>query len=403
MQVLGAALYAAPLIGGVSTNQYFDGSVNRYLATGAASRYQQDANGHAWFTAPSGTAGNAITFTQAMTLTAAGNLSIGTTTPLVFNTGGSASARLLTVYNTATDAAGRGEIQIGNAATTSGQITGNLLFGCGASTTTANTVGSIYSELTASSTSTATGALVFATSNAGTQTEKMRLDSSGNLGLGVVPSAWDSGWKALQVTAGASIASNGSNSLLIHQNSYLSTGEVSRYLTSGSAASVYQQAAGQHAWYNAPSGTAGNAITFTQAMTLDANSKLSIGTTTPNGWLTVRASGAGSSSSGALASFDISGARMFGVNQNVSGSTYWGDLYCQHEDATVVTTPIYFNARFGATIAPVVGSVEIGLQATAPTLTVNSRMSFELTSNTSLKIVVRGTDGVTRSASLTLA
>jgi hypothetical protein len=39
----------------------------------------------------------------------------------------------------------------------------------------------------------------------------------------------------------------------------------------------------------------------------------------------------------------------------------------------------------------------------APTLSTNSTMSFELTSNTSLKIVVRGTDGVTRSVSLTLA
>ena len=39
----------------------------------------------------------------------------------------------------------------------------------------------------------------------------------------------------------------------------------------------------------------------------------------------------------------------------------------------------------------------------APTLSTNSTMSFELTSNTSLKIVVRGTDGTTRSVSLTLA
>ena len=40
---------------------------------------------------------------------------------------------------------------------------------------------------------------------------------------------------------------------------------------------------------------------------------------------------------------------------------------------------------------------------TAPTLATNSTLSFELTSNTSLKIVVRGTDGTTRSVSLTLA
>jgi hypothetical protein len=37
--------------------------------------------------------------------------------------------------------------------------------------------------------------------------------------------------------------------------------------------------AGTHKWYIAPSGTAGNAITFTQAMTLDANGDLAIGST----------------------------------------------------------------------------------------------------------------------------
>ena len=40
---------------------------------------------------------------------------------------------------------------------------------------------------------------------------------------------------------------------------------------------------------------------------------------------------------------------------------------------------------------------------TAPSLTTNSTMTFELTSNTSLKIFVRGSDGTTRSTTLTLA
>lgn len=49
------------------------------------------------------------------------------------------------------------------------------------------------------------------------------------------------------------------------------------------------------------------------------------------------------------------------------------------------------------------GNLITNVNGTAPTLTVNSQMAFELTSNTSLKIVVRGTDGTTRSVSLTLA
>jgi hypothetical protein len=40
-------------------------------------------------------------------------------------------------------------------------------------------------------------------------------------------------------------------------------------------------AGGAHAWFTAASGTAGNAISFTQAMTLTATSRLGIGTTAP--------------------------------------------------------------------------------------------------------------------------
>lgn len=43
------------------------------------------------------------------------------------------------------------------------------------------------------------------------------------------------------------------------------------------------------------------------------------------------------------------------------------------------------------------------VNATAPALTANSTLTYELTSDTTLKIFVRGTDGLTRSVSLTLA
>ncbi len=64
----------------VTTNCYFNGSSYIYKNTAAASYYNQNSGQHQWFTAPSGTAGNAISFTQAMTLDASGNLLVGTTT-----------------------------------------------------------------------------------------------------------------------------------------------------------------------------------------------------------------------------------------------------------------------------------------------------------------------------------
>jgi len=52
----------------------------------------------------------------------------------------------------------------------------------------------------------------------------------------------------------------------------------------------YKQISGEHQFYTAPSGTAGNAITFTQAMTLTASGQLAIGVTSAS--TTLHVSGA---------------------------------------------------------------------------------------------------------------
>jgi len=111
--------------------------------------------------------------------------------------------------------------------------------------------------------------------------EVARFDSSGNFGLGVTPSAWS--WKALQIGSfGGFFATNtGAYASYLGNNAYYNAGW--KYIAS-TAAVHYEMAGGDgaHRWYNAPSGTAGNAITFTQAMTLDANGNLGIGTTSPS-------------------------------------------------------------------------------------------------------------------------
>ena len=116
-------------------------------------------------------------------------------------------------------------------------------------------------------------------------TEAMRLDSSGNLGLGVTPSAWAS-FPAMQVGArGAFWSSTGSGSTFVSNNAYYNAGF--KYIQTG-VATAYEQGTGLHAWYTAASGTAGNAITFTQAMTLDASGNLGIRATSPNAQLTLK-------------------------------------------------------------------------------------------------------------------
>ena len=108
-------------------------------------------------------------------------------------------------------------------------------------------------------------------------------DSSGNLGLGVTPSAWSS-YKAFQVN-GAYMASTGVECELT-ANAYYNAGW-KYYNASSTPATRYLQYNGSHAWSNAVAGTAGNAITFTQAMTLDASGNLGIGTSSPNALLEV--------------------------------------------------------------------------------------------------------------------
>ena len=110
-------------------------------------------------------------------------------------------------------------------------------------------------------------------------TERMRLDSSGNLGLGVTPSAWGSNRKAIQFGSLGCVYSDNNVTSEIGANVYISTTPAYTYITSNFA-SRYAQINGIHQWHTAASGTAGNAITFTQAMTLDASGNLLLGGTT---------------------------------------------------------------------------------------------------------------------------
>ena len=119
---------------------------------------------------------------------------------------------------------------------------------------------------------------------AGGDTGGAVIDASGNLGLGVTPSAWDSAFKAFQLNTTGCIAST-SNRTFVGQNWY-DAASGGKHLANGYALRYDQIGSnGSHAWYTSTSGTAGNAISFTQAMTLDASGNLGVGATSPRGIL----------------------------------------------------------------------------------------------------------------------
>ena len=106
----------------------------------------------------------------------------------------------------------------------------------------------------------------------------MTLDASGNLGLGVTPSAWQSTNRAIQIGQRTFISNNSDGSYSNFGNNAYFDGTDWRYLNTASTG-ILQVNGNNFYWQQATSGTAGNAISFTQAMTLDASGTLFIGKT----------------------------------------------------------------------------------------------------------------------------
>jgi hypothetical protein len=147
--------------------------------------------------------------------------------------------------------------------------------------------------------------------------EAMRIDASGILGLGVTPSAW--GRRAIQIADASSgyFVSNTRSVLGVNlynsvTNYYIQTGYASYFEADSSS--------GSFKWFNAASGTAGNAITFTQAMTLDASGNLGIGTTSPRSVSGYTSLGMNNTTGVLIDSF-VGGTRTSGIATTASSMT----------------------------------------------------------------------------------
>jgi uncharacterized protein YaiE (UPF0345 family) len=141
-------------------------------------------------------------------------------------------------------------------------------------------------------------------------TERMRIDSSGNVGIGVTPENWQSTRNTLQIGAGA-VYANGTGAgsdVEITQNAYYDGSW--KYINTDEASRHYQSS-GTHTFDVAPSGTADSAISWTTAMNIANDGNVLIGTATSGGRLEVT-------------DVDNASAPVVGINANSysSGTVY---------------------------------------------------------------------------------
>jgi hypothetical protein len=261
--------------------------------------------------------------TERMRITAGGDVGIGTSSPDIFG-------RFYT-RNVGLTSSGTTMLQING--TTYGGI--DLGFnGTRSATMLAESAGFFLQTVTATP-------MVFLTNG----TERMRLNSAGNLGLGVVPPSSDF-TGVLQVRfAGHGLTGRDASDLVMSMNANHNGGGW-QYGNTGAPASLYLQSGGAHIWVNAASGTAGNAITFAETMRITAAGNLGIGTASPSQPLTVQTGSVYAASFKSTVTSSASTAIAIGTfGSGAAGGGGDVSIRCYHHHAATSASTMAFEVN----------------------------------------------------------
>jgi hypothetical protein len=177
-------------------------------------------------------------------------------------------------------------------------------------------------------------------------TERMRIDSAGNVGVGVTPSAWASGNKFIDVNASASYGAFGSSDSMMLANAYWNGSNWIRKNANNAWRMVMESTSGGPSWtfQYAGNSTAGSTISWSEAMRIDSSGNLLVGTTsTDSGRMCVEAQTNG---------YAISFRRNTGV---YGSNTKVGQISCDGSSTVYTTSSDY---RLKENIAPMTGALK---------------------------------------------
>jgi len=224
----------------------YSGNTNAYWFGNIAGRKENSVDGSvSGYLALSTTTSSGVS-TEAMRITSAQNVGIGTSNPTSLLTVGSSSIR--GAVNIIGTSSGTPSIVLDNTNASGGHNWG----------------------LYAGYTSAATFDIVDYFGST-----RLTIDGSGNLGLGVTPSGWTGG-PAEQFKYGGSVWNNNDSTFHITENAFYN-GSWNYINGTSSAASNYYQSAGAHYWRYAGAGT--GSLSWTTVMTLNGTGQLLVGTT----------------------------------------------------------------------------------------------------------------------------
>ena len=208
-------------------------------------------------------------------------------------------------------------------------------------------------------------------------TERMRITSSGMLGLGSIPptdshATWSQffiGEKGSVISE--KLGSGGLFGIYLTDNLYVDNDTGSFSYRTTDEASAYRLEAGQHQFYTVASGTAGTTATLTERMIIDSSGDVGIGISSPGAGLQVNrgTSGAaavsGTTQNGTLR---LSSAATSGIiDIGMHGATPW----IQATDSTAL------NNNYTIVLNPNGGNVGIGRYVTAERLHVAGNVRVE--------------------------